>query len=229
MSQRNSKINSWFWLLLEWTLNYIKSELVTHQSRICWAEAGSRPGNIGKALERARSSQPRRKSTGSDRTGRGQSPVRRTPDRSRTPNRSRTPVRRRSPQRETAYGKGKSWAHQSSSPECMMLEETPTASRAVSIREPKLPARSGLPELPARSNSAQTPTSCRNPTSQAHGDKTPRAEETRDSEDEIAPSPNMSRVLTRLQHVVSLGAFSFVAGLDANYKERATTKKPRPS
>ena len=80
----------------------------------------------------------------------------------------------------------------------MMLEEAPTTSRAISIREPELHARSGLPELPAMSNLAQTPTSRWNPASQAHGDGTPRAEETGDSEDKIALSPNTRRVLTRL-------------------------------
>ena len=72
---------------------------------------------------------------------------------------------------------------------------------------------SGLPEPPTRSNPAQTPTSRRNSTSQANGDKTPRAEATGDSEDEIARSPNTKRVLTRLQHVVSQGASSLVGGL----------------
>ena len=50
---------------------------------------GFRPGSSGRAPERTRSSQVRRKSTGSIRIGRGQSPVPRTSDRSRTPNRAR--------------------------------------------------------------------------------------------------------------------------------------------
>ena len=58
---------------------------------------GSRPGSSGKALERTRSSQVKRTSTGSVRTGRGQSPVRRTSDRSRTPDMARTPIRSRTP------------------------------------------------------------------------------------------------------------------------------------
>ena len=48
-------------------------------------ETSAGPGSTGKAPERTRSSQPRRKSTSSDRSGRGQAHVRRTPDRSRTP------------------------------------------------------------------------------------------------------------------------------------------------
>ena len=102
---------------------------------------GSRPGSIGREPERTRSSQPRRKTTGSERSRRGQSPARRSPNRSRTPDRSRTPVRRRSPERETASGKGKARAHQSSP------SDTNT-SRAVSIHKPKLPACSGLPKPP---------------------------------------------------------------------------------
>ena len=145
------------------------------------------------------------------------------------PNRSCTPVRRRSPERETTSEKGKSRAHQSSPPECMMLEGTPTTSRAVSTREPEFPERSGLPEPPTGIHHAQTPTSTRNPASQGQGGGTPRAEETGDSEDEVASSPNMRSMLTRLQHVVSLGASSLVGGLEDSYKERATPKKPRPS
>ena len=72
---------------------------------------GSRPGSSGKAPERTRSSQVKRKSTGSVRTGRGQSPVRRTSDQSRTPDRARTPIRRRTQEREATPGKGKSHAH----------------------------------------------------------------------------------------------------------------------
>ena len=55
------------------------------------------------------------------------------------------------------------------------------------------------------------------------------AEETRDFEDEVALSPNMRRVLARLQKVASPGASSLSGGLDASYKEKATPKKPRPS
>ena len=50
---------------------------------------GSRLGNFGKDPERPRSSGARRKSTGSVRRGRGQSPAPRTSDRSRTPDRVR--------------------------------------------------------------------------------------------------------------------------------------------
>ena len=107
---------------------------------------GSRPGSTGKEPERTRSSQPRRKTAGSERSGRDQSPVRRSPNRSRTPDRSRTPVRRLSLEQETASGKGKGRAHAASPSECMMLDTAPGTSKAVSIREPELPVRSGVPE-----------------------------------------------------------------------------------
>ena len=157
---------------------------------------GSRPGSTGKTPDRARSPQPRRKSTGSDRSEWGQSPDRRTPDWFQTPDRFQTPVRRRTPERETPSGKGKSRAHQSSPPECMMLEAIPTTSRAVLIWELELPVHSGFPEPPTKSNPTQTLNSRRNSASHAHGDRTPKAEETNDSEDKIAPSPNTRRVLT---------------------------------
>ena len=194
---------------------------------------GSRAWSIRKTPEWACSSQPRRKSTGLDKSGRGQSPVRRTPDRSRTPDKSHTPVRRHTPRRETTFGKGKSRAHPSSPPKCMMLEVAPTtsraASRAASHQESEIPLCSCPPESPTRNDPAQTPTSRQNPASQTPGDRTPRAEKTRDSENEVVPSPNMRRVLTRFQNVASPGASSLVGGLDANDKEKATPKKPRPS
>ena len=70
---------------------------------------GSKPGSTGREPERTRSSPPRRKTTGSERSGRGQSPACRSPNRTRTPDRSRTPVWWRSPERETASGKGSPW------------------------------------------------------------------------------------------------------------------------
>ena len=201
---------------------------------------GSRPGSFGRAPERTCSSQARRKSIGSERSGRGQLPVRQTPDRSRTLDRSRTPVRRHTPERETDSGKGKSRARESSPPDCMMLEAAPTTSKAApstsratsraSSRQESEPHEcSCAPEPPTGIDPAQTPTSRRNPVSGTLGDRTPRAEGTGDSEDEVEPSPNVRRVLTQLQHVASPGASSLSGGLDASYKEKATPKKPRSS
>ena len=192
---------------------------------------GSRPGSTGKEPEKTRSTQPRRKTPGSERSGRGQSPARRSPNRSRTPERSRTPVRRLSPARETASGKGKARAHQSSPSECMMMDADPGASKAFSIRDPELPARSEVPEPPTRGHLAQTPTSRLTPAAQTPVNRTPRAEGSGDSEEEIEidPSPNVRRALTRLQHVGSPGTSVLSSGLDASYKEKATPKKHRSS
>ena len=147
-------------------------EVVHNPSTVVEPGEGSRPGSTGKAPERIQSSQPRRKSIGSDRSGRGQSPVRWTPDRSCVSDRSRTPVQRHTPERETTFGKGKSRARESSLLECMMLEvaltiskATPTtswaASRAASRQELELHECSCPPEPPTRNDHAQTPTSRR--------------------------------------------------------------------
>ena len=196
---------------------------------------GSRPGSIGKEPKRTRSSQPRRKNTGSERSGRGQSPACRSPDRSRTPDKSRTPVRRHTSEWETTSGKGVSRARGSSPPECMMLEAAPTTSkaapnttRAISIQEPELPMRSELPE-PQPGVTLHKLRPRQTPAAQTHVDRTPWAEGTRNSEEKIHLSPKVRRVLTRLQHVASPGASSLNGGLDANYKEKVTPKKPRPS
>ena len=176
---------------------------------------GSKLGSSGKVPERTGSSQVRRKSTGSVRTGRSQSPVPRTSDRSRTPDR------------------GKSHAHQaspSSPPDCQMLEPLPTPpSRAASVRDPRTALGGQHPERHAGSDPAPTSSTRRSPIFGTPGSRTPRAEETGDLEDEIAPSPNMRRALTRLQNKASLGTSSLVGGLDSHWKERVTPKKLRPS
>ena len=206
------------------------------------AEPGqaSRPASSERAPELARSSQTRRKCTGSERSGRGQSPVRRTPDRVYTPDRSCTPVRRHTLERGADSGKGKSHARDSSPPDCMMLEVAPTtskatpstsraASRAASRLESERHPCSCPPDPPAGPDLAQTPTSRQNPVSRTDGDRTPRAEGTGDSEEEVDPSPTVRRVLTRLRHVSSPGTSTLNGGLDASYKEKATPKKPRSS
>ena len=176
---------------------------------------GSRPGSSEKAPERIRSSHVMRKSIGSDRSGRGQSPVGMTSDRSRTLDRTRTPIKRRTPERETTSGKGKSRAHQtspSSPPECLMLEaaHTPTC-RAALIKDPVTVLDERRREPQTGNNPAQTPTSHRSPVSGTLGTRTPKAEDAGDFEDDIfAPSPNMRRVLTRLQKKASPGTSSLI-------------------
>ena len=112
-----------------------------------------------------------------------------------------------------------------------MMDAAPGTSKVLSIREPELPARSGVPEPPTGGHLAQTPTSRLTPAAQTPINRTPRAEGARDSEEEIEidPFPNVRRALTRLQHVGSPGTSVLSSGLNVTYKEKATPKKPRPS
>jgi hypothetical protein len=197
----------------------------------------SRPGNSGKDPQRTRSSGARRKSTGSARTGsarseRGQSSAPRTLDRSRTPDRARTAIRHQTPDREASRDKGKTHAL-STTPtfpaDHPMLEPLPTPpSRTTSTREPRVSSSGRHSGQPAGKSPTPSPGIRKSVVFGTPGSRAPRAEEIGDSEDGIAPSPNMRRALTRGQAKASLGASSFVGGLDPNYKER-TPKKPRPS
>ena len=194
---------------------------------------GLGPGCSGKPPERTRSSQARRKSTGFVRTGLRQLPVPRTSDQSRTLDRARTPIRRQTPDREATPDRGKSHAHPTTPTfpaDCQMLEPLPTPpSRTASARNPRTASRGQHSEHPARSDPAPIPSIRRSAVSGTPGSQTPRAEETGDSEDEIAPSPNMRWALTRLQNKVLPGSSSLVGRLDREWRERATPKKPRPS
>ena len=80
-----------------------------------------------------------------------------------------------------------------------------------------------------RSDPAPTPSIRRSLISRTSGSRTPWAEETSDSEDKIAPSPNMRRGLSRLQNKASSGTSSLVGGFDNHWKEKTTPKKTRPS
>ena len=180
-----------------------------------------------------RCSQARRKSFGSVRTGRGQSPVPRTSDRSRTSDRARTPIRHQTPDREATPDRGKSHAHPTTPTfpaDCQMQEPLPTPpSRTASARDPRTASGGQHLEHPAGSDPAPIPSIRRSAVSGTPGSRTPRAKETSDSEEEIAPSPNMRRAFTRLQTKASPGSSSLVGGLDHDWKERATPKKPRRS
>jgi hypothetical protein len=81
-------------------------------------------------------------------------------------------------------------------------------------------------EHPVESNPALSPSIQRSTVSGTPGSRTPRAEETGDLADEIAPSPNMRRALTQGQAKATPGSSSLVGGLDWDWKERATPKKP---
>jgi hypothetical protein len=151
----------------------------------------SRSGSFGKYPKRTHSSQARRKSTGSVRTGRGQSPIPMTSDRSRTPDRARTPIRRQTPDREVTSDRGKSHA---------TTGQTigQTIGQTTSARDPRTAPGGQHSEHPVGSDPAPIPSIRRSAISRTPGSRTPRAEETGDSEDKIAPSPNMRRALTQL-------------------------------
>ena len=194
---------------------------------------GSRPGSSGQNPERPRSSGARRKSTGSARTGRGQSPGPRGSDRSRTPDRVRSPIRNQALGQEATPDKGKSRANPSAptSPADYPMEEpvvTPP-SRTASARDPRTASGRQHSQHPAGSNPAASPSVRKGTGSGTPGSRAPPAEETGDSEEEVAPSPNLRRAFTRLQSKASPGSSSLVGGLDMDGKEKSASKKPRPS
>ena len=198
----------------------------------CQQAGGSRPRSSEKDLERARSS-VRRKNTGSVRTGRGQSPVPRSSDRSRTPDRARTPIRHQASDREATPDKGKSRANPAT-PTFLAdyLMEEPAAtlpSRSASARDPITALGGQHSQQPVGSNPAPSQSIRRSTVSGTLGSRAPAAEETGDSKEEVAPSPNLRRVFTRLQSKTSPGSSSLVGGLDMDGKDRSTSKKPRPS
>ena len=196
---------------------------------------GSRPASSGRAPEPTRSPQVRRKSTGSVRSGRGQSPVPRNSDRSRTPDRVRTPIRHQTSDRETTPGRGKApmtFTSPSSPPDCQMASPLPPPpSRAASSRDPRTASGGRNPELatgsdpsPVRSIRMGTVSGTPGTVSGTPGTGTPRTERTADSDDEVAPSPNMRRMLTRLQKASPGGGSSVISGIGSHQK-----KKPRSS
>ena len=67
------------------------------------------------------------------------------------------------------------------------------------------------------------------PVSGTLGSRMPHAEGGRDSEEKIAPSPNMRRMVTRLQKASPGGGSSAVSLPDSHSKEGAAPKKPRSS
>ena len=190
------------------------------------------------APERTRSSQVRRKSTGSVRSGKGQSPAPwRTSDRSRTPDRARTHVSRRTPEREATPDRGKAPMAQASPTsvlDCQMLEPyAHPPSRAASTRDPRTTSVSGGRNPEPHTGSDPSPIqSVRkgNTVSRTPRSGTPEPGGPGDSEEEIAPSPNMRRVFTRLQDrkmASPRGGSSAVSGPVSHSKEGAAEKKHR--
>jgi len=181
---------------------------------------GSTAGGSRRDPQPARSGVVRRKSTGSLRSGRDQSPVRRSPGRERTPARSRTPPRRSNPGRGSSKDKGKSRAAEESPSDCEMLD-SPQPSRAASARDPRTtPAKECV--CPATGEDRSPPPG-RHDREVSRTPVSRRREESGDSGDEVMPSPNMRRMLTRLMKATP-GKQS-----GSNTGEGSTPKKPRSS
>jgi hypothetical protein len=166
------------------------------------------------------------------RSGRGQSPTPRNSDRFWNPDRVRSPIRHQTPDPEASRDKGKTHAL-STTPTFSVDHPLPEQlltppSRTTSTRDPRVSSGGKHSEQPAEKSPTPSPRIRKSGVSGKPGSRTPRAEETGDSEDEIATSPTMRRALTRGQAKASPGTSSLVGGLDPDYKER-TPKKPRPS
>ena len=162
---------------------------------------------------------------------RDKSPIQRNSDRSRTPDRARTPIRHRTPDPETTPNRGRipmAQASPSSPPDCQMVSTLPPPpSRAASSRDPRTASISGgqNPEQCTGSDHSPLRSVRRGSTvSGTPGSGTPRAEGAGDSEDEVAPSPNMRRMLTRLQKASPEGGSSAVTGLGSHQKDEAAQK-----
>ena len=193
---------------------------------------GSRPGSSEKDPERPRSSGARQKSTGSVRTGRGQSPAPKTSDRSRTPDRVRSPIRHQAMDRDVTPDKGKARVNPTTPTfltDYPMEEPVATPpSRSASARDPRTALGRQHSQQVAGSNPAASPSIRKGTVSRTPGSRVQPAEETGDSEEEVAPSPNLRRAFTQLQSKASPGSSSLVGGLDMDGKEKSTSKKPRP-
>jgi hypothetical protein len=184
-------------------------------------ENGARLASPGKDPSGTRFAGARRKNTGSARSGQDQSPVRRTSYRSQTPNRARSPIRNPEPAASPSKGKGPVTQALATSPaDCQMTSpRLQPPSRAASSWDPRATPSSGRQDpvqhlgddlSPIRSvrKGSRTPgivsgtlgtvSGMPGTISGPPGSGISRVEGAGDSEDEIAPSPNMRRVLTRL-------------------------------
>ena len=190
--------------------------------------------------ERTRLSQVRRKSTErSARSGRGQSP---NLDRGRTSKRSRTPERARTPEKMKSPDRGKAPMSQVSPTralDCMIVEQSaPPPSHAMSAKDPRTTSVScgrnkerstGSDPSPGQSSRKEKKASgtARSGSGDGSGEDLAAAG---DFEEEIAPSPNMRRVFTRLQERRLLtpgGGSSTISGPASQPKDGSTSKKHR--
>ena len=196
--------------------------------------------------ERTRSSHVRRKSMErSARSERGQSPNPdrgRATERSRTPERARTPERMRTPDRTKTPDRRKTPVSQVSlAPilDCIIVEQwTPLPSHAMSARDPRTASVScgrnrerttGNDPSPGQSSRKEKKASGTVRSRSGDGSKENPAT-AGDSEEEIAPSPNMRRVFTRLQErrlLTPRGGSSAISGPASQPKDRTAPKKHR--
>ena len=194
-------------------------------------EGGPRPTSFKRAPFGNRSPQVRRKSTGSARSGRGQSPVPRTLDRSRTSDRARTPIWHRTPEPTATPSRGKgpmTHASPTSPADCQMVSPFPQPpSRAAPSRDPWTTPSSGGQDPVQHLGDDFSPLRSVRKGSTISG--TPRTKGEGDSEDEIAPSPNMRKLHTRLQRALEGGGSSAANNPGSHAKERVAQKKHRSS
>ena len=197
-------------------------------------EGGTRPSSSRRAPSGSRSAKVRRKSTGSVRTGRDQSPVRRTSDRSRTPDQARTPIRKTEPAALPSRGRGTPTRTPPTSP-ADGLKTSPAPqppSRAAFSRDPRTTPSSGRQEQVQHLGDKLFPLRSVRRGSTVSGTprfETLRAEGVSDLEEEVAPSPNMRRMLTRLQRVLEAGGSSAANSPGSHTKEGVAQKKHRSS
>ena len=191
-------------------------------------EGGTRPSSSGRATSGTRCAGIRRKSTGSVRTGRDQSPVRRTLDR------SRTPIRNPEPTAFSSRRKGTPTRALSTSPAdgLMTCPALQPPSRAASSRNPRTTPSSRRQDPVQHLGDEFSPLRSVRKGSTVFGtphSSIPRAEGAGNLEEEIVPPPNMRRMLTRLQRVSEAGGSSTTNNLGSHTKEGAAQKQHRSS
>ena len=188
--------------------------------------------------ERTRSSQVRRKSTKwSAKSGRG-----RTLEQSRTPERANTPERIRAPDRTKTLDRGKAPMSQVSPAlalDCMIVGQwMPPPSHAMSAKDPRTTSVSCVRNRERTTGSDPSPVQSSRKEKKAFGIARSRSGDgsgedpsaAGDFEEEIAPSPNMRRVFTRLQEhrlLTPKGSSSAISGPASHPKDGTTSKKHR--
>jgi hypothetical protein len=191
--------------------------------------------------EPTRSTQVRRKNTErSTRSSRGQSPGGARPStRSRTPKRAKTPDRTKTPERAKTPDRGKAPMAQASptlGPDCMILEQwVAPPSLATTARERRTASVScGRNREVAESNHSPRRSSRKKKNvlvARRSGSGDGSGEDSSaETEEELAPSPNVRRAFTRLQEIRLLtpgGGASTINGPASHSKDGTASKKHR--